>query len=51
MLMVDGVVSDHVKYWVPIHWSLNMLSRARDEGRIDGDVIYDRLVNVSRLTD
>ncbi|KAK6732130.1 hypothetical protein RB195_016485 [Necator americanus] len=37
---MNAVSSPHAKYWLPIQWLLSLVTLARDEGRIEGEVIY-----------
>ncbi|EPB69945.1 hypothetical protein ANCCEY_10971 [Ancylostoma ceylanicum] len=41
----DAVSSPHAKYWLPIQWLLSLVTLARDEGRIQGEVIYVSLLD------
>lgn len=43
----EGVVTPHSKYWLPIQWLLSLVTLARDENRIKGEVIYVSLMDVS----
>ncbi|WKX96105.1 hypothetical protein Q1695_012510 [Nippostrongylus brasiliensis] len=36
----EGVSSPHAKYWLPFQWVLSLITLARDENRIKGEVIY-----------
>ncbi|RCN42956.1 Bestrophin [Ancylostoma caninum] len=41
----DAVSSPHAKYWLPVQWLLSLVTLARDEGRIHGEVIYVSLLD------
>ncbi|KIH47278.1 Bestrophin [Ancylostoma duodenale] len=41
----DAVSSPHAKYWLPVQWLLSLITLARDEGRIHGEVIYVSLLD------
>ena len=45
--LYEQVSSKNVKYWVPILWFNNLVSKARQDGRVYDDMIYSLIIKVS----
>ena len=45
----DDVKSVNLKYWVPIMWFSNLLTKARQEGRIYDDMTFKMLMEVCKF--
>uniref|UniRef100_A0A914VQ04 Bestrophin homolog n=1 Tax=Plectus sambesii TaxID=2011161 RepID=A0A914VQ04_9BILA len=35
--VLDGIVSPHQKYWIPMHWAMALLKQAAEDGHIAND--------------
>ena len=47
--MFKGVKSKHLKYWIPLTWFSNLLSKAKMEGRILSEITYNQIMHVSKV--
>jgi len=46
----ENVKSVNLKYWVPIMWFSNLLTKARQEGRIYDDMTFKLLMEVRHVS-
>lgn len=42
--MYDEVKTENIKYWIPAIWFSNLVSKARQEGRILDDMTYNMIL-------
>jgi hypothetical protein len=42
----ESIECEYNKYWIPIRWAYNIITKARQEKRIVSDYLYDRLYQV-----
>uniref|UniRef100_A0A914VG12 Bestrophin homolog n=1 Tax=Plectus sambesii TaxID=2011161 RepID=A0A914VG12_9BILA len=45
MNALDGVESSHAKYWLPVHWAMMLISKAREDGHMKNDDMVTDLYN------
>jgi hypothetical protein len=46
---MESVVSPHGKYWLPIHWTFQLIREARQTGHITSDRAVEMIEDVSLL--
>lgn len=48
LIEFDAIKSPHIKYWLPIEWTFNLLRKARDMKMIESDYAYVDLLEKIR---
>ena len=46
--MFENVKTKNIKYWVPMIWFNNLLSKIRQEGRVYDDMTYNLILQVHK---
>ncbi|XP_038161107.1 bestrophin-3-like [Cyprinodon tularosa] len=47
--LFENVRSPHLKYWIPVVWFSNLASKARQEGRIQDNIVLQNILNEMNL--